>query len=265
MTTPHLPRRLGLHIATVLILLLALVSAPAWALDITIDGVHITDLPNSALDTDGPNNNTITFNSAAGGAAGFAIPGYTVSGTVNLGAGGALGALGASIVNLTKFTATRIAVPGGGPAGPLVIEFGHDFAGPGGAQFAADRIAGSTTHAGAVNIQWQGFVNGVAIAPPAGPKVLAFGAPAGGVNVDPVNGAHGVMGVPPPAGPPWRLKGALTVSLGAVGDVLALPNSAEVAVGPIDEPSGQALLAVGVMLVIAVRFTGASASRRSWP
>jgi hypothetical protein len=129
-----------------------------------------------------------------------------------------------------------------------------------------DKIVGSTNHTGVVNIQWQGSVNGAPIVPQAGPKVFAFGAPAGGANIDPVNGGHGALAVGLAAGAAMTLTGKLTMSLGDVGDVFVLPNSAEVGAGTVPEASSLAMLASGLMLSGAVlRLRARAAGRQSSP
>lgn len=239
---------------TLAALLLTLTNLPAQAINITIGGVAITDLVGDTHDTDGAGNNTISFNSTLAGAAGFALPGYTVSGKVKLGGAGGVGAQG-SVITLTDFTATRIAAAPGVPVGPLVITFSHTFAQPPKPAFAVDQIAGTTTHTGAVNVQWQGSVNGVAIVKPVGPTVKNFGAPAGGANIDPFNGGHGLMNMPPPPGPPWTLQGDLAFSLGDVGDFLKLPNSADVGVFAVPESSSACMVLAGLLAVgLAHRF-----------
>lgn len=234
-------------VLTLAALLLTLTSLPAQAINITIGGVAITDLAGDVHDTDGAGNDTISFNSTLAGAAGFALPGYTVSGKVKLGGAGGVGAGQGSVITLTDFTATRIAAAG--PVAPLVIAFSHTFAAPPKPAFAFDRIAGTATHTGAVNVQWQGSVNGVAIVQPAGPTIKNFVAPAGGVNVDAVNGGHGLMNIPPPPGPPWTLQGDLTFSLGAVGDVFVLPNSADVGAFAVPESSSAGMVLAGLLAV----------------
>jgi len=251
MTSPQLFWRWPFLALAALLLILA--SPPAQAINITIGGVPITDLVGDPRDTDGAGNDTITFNSTLAGAAGFALPGYTVSGKVKLGGAGGVGAGKGSIITLTDFTATRIAAAG--QVAPLVIAFSHTFPQPPKPAFAFDQIAGTATHTGAVNVQWQGNVNGVAIVKPVGPTVKNFGAPAGGANVDAVNGGHGLMNIPPPPGPPWTLRGDLTLSLGAVGDVFVMPNSAEVGVFAVPESSSACMVLAGLVAVgLAHRF-----------
>lgn len=232
-------------------MLLTLASPPAQAINITIGGVAITDLVGDAHDTDGAGNDTISFNSTLAGAAGFALPGYTVSGKVKLGGAGGVGAGQGSVITLTDFTATRVAAAG--QVAPLVIAFSHTFPQPPKPAFAFDRIFGTVTHTGVVNLQWQGSVNGAAIVKPVGPTVKNFLAPAGGANVDAVNGGHGLMNIPPPPGPPWTLQGDLTFSLGAVGDVFVMPNSADVGVFAVPESSSACMVLAGLLAVALAR------------
>ncbi len=210
--------------------------AQAANVSVTVGGFAIAD--------NGPNDlnpaiGTIRFDSGAAAPAGFALPaGCSVSlvrGTVTLGGGGALvGLLGgaANIVNLTDLFAVKWAGAGGGA---LAISFNHTFAGPPAPAFAADAIVGELDDAilpwwvgAGTSVSWQAFVGVVPIAPPAGPVVVAI--PAAVPGPVPVAGAHGVMAVPPPAGPPWNLRGELSVTLAVVGDLLRLPGSAEVGV-----------------------------------
>ena len=223
--------------------------SPVWAgpsLSVTVAGVaFIAD--NDGVHDLNPAAGIIRFNSGApapapGVPGGFALPGGSsvsqVSGTVSTAGGGALvGAV--NVVNLTNFSAVRLA---GAGAAALPITISHGFPAPAVAVMAADSIAGAfiaplgAAIAAGNSLSWQGSVNAVPIAPPAGAIVLpAPPIPAGGApSPVAVAGGHGLLAVPapPPAPPPMVLQGTLSITLAGapVGQALTLPLSAEVGI-----------------------------------
>jgi hypothetical protein len=58
---------------------------------------------------------------------------------------------------------------------------------------------------------------------------------------------HGPMAVPPPGGPPWTLKGDLTLTLNRPGEKLTLENSADVGIAGAPEPSTIVLIGTGFL------------------
>jgi hypothetical protein len=219
------------------------------------------------LDQDGGPNGTLMFGFPAPAVpAGFIfdlVTGYDVLGLVLPAGGGALATLGpgipfADIVNLTNFGIVRPA----GAGGVLTVTFEDTFAGPAppvNAAFAiialAENAAGLPILAGTDQlVSYQGFVNGVPIAPAIGP----FGNPAvaagGSAQYGVAGAALGAFGGPFAGPAPWILKGVLKVSLGAVNDEFILEDSAEVGIygNSIPEPATWILLGMGVVGIAAV-------------
>ncbi|MCC5640044.1 PEP-CTERM sorting domain-containing protein [Nostoc sp. CHAB 5844] len=197
-----------------------------YAVSITIGGIAINDNGmrdlNQAADI-------IAFDSTSAGAAGFVIPGFTTSGIVDLGAGGAVVGVGQRfIVRLTDFDLVRTAAG----AGNVRISFDHTFAMPPAPVTAADGIQGSfgnvlvggAAGAGGNSVSWQGFVNNVAITPPMGAFISAPNPLTGRFS-----GGHGPMMIGA-GGPPWTLRGDLEVALGRRAGSFSLPDSAEVGI-----------------------------------
>jgi hypothetical protein len=191
---------------------LALDADKVHAIAITVGGVAIAD--GGARDLDGAANNSITFNSAAGGAAGFAVPqGYVVSGITRPTVQG-----GFWWVTLTNFTCTR---PGAGAVGgAMPINVSHVFAnvpaGPGivrwfGAHSNPAGIKGATSTLICK-------VNGANI----GVGLLTEGPIVGGVaknfNIN--------TGPTPFAAGNWTVTSDFTIDLGP-GDSAIFPNSAD--------------------------------------
>src|SRR5262249_22093659 len=143
----------------------------------------------------------------------------------------------------------------------LHITFEDTFQAPKDKGNVADGIKGTfggaplTGLAAADKIVYQGFVNNVAINPPAGPVTYVTKGTAATGQGDEAFGpiGHGPMAVPPPGGPPWTLKGDLTLTLNRPGEKLFLKNSADVAIAGVPEPSTIALLGVGLVGVMVTR------------
>ncbi len=233
----------------------------AHAVQVIIGGVKIADNGPNDLD---PAQDAIAFDSTAPAPAGFALPAgssvSTVSGQVVLvgTAGGLVQILGAQaqILTLTEFAATQLAGPPAPGNGKLNVSFDHTFQAPNVNNImAADSIAGDFVNAQKGNVfqdtvTWQGFVNNAPITPPE--FTVSTPAAAPGVPQMAVNGAHAPA--PFAGGPPWTLKGELTVKLGALNNQLFLPNSAEVGISETDLPAPEAVkeFPFGIALVLAV-------------
>ncbi|RCJ40089.1 hypothetical protein A6770_38285 [Nostoc minutum NIES-26] len=204
---------------------MCLSATSAHAVSITIGGIAINDNGmrdlNRAADV-------IEFDSTNAGAAGFVLPGFTASGIVDLGTGGAVVGVGQNfIVRLTNFELVRAAAG----AGNIRISFDHTFAMPMAPVTAADGIQGSFGNilvrpapVGGNSVTWQGFVNNAAITPPMGAFISAPNPLTGRFS-----GGHGTMMIGA-GGPPWVLRGDLEVALGSRAGNFSLPDSAEVGI-----------------------------------
>ncbi len=220
-----------------------------------IGDVVITD-NNGTTDLDGAVG-AIRFDSNAAPPKGFALPaGSSVSrvkGKVQLGgtAGGLVGLLGApQILALTDFEAKQDA---GAGIETLKVIFGHTFQIPAASPIiAADFIAGVIDKPGGLFtgvgdlVTWQGFVSNNAISPPEIERTTQS-APPGPMAV---NGGHGPMRFT--GGPPWTLKGELTVVLDGLNHLLSLPNSAEVSETVLPDPKPEKKFPFGIALALAV-------------
>jgi hypothetical protein len=202
------------------------------------------------MDTD-PAAGIIRFNSAAGGGAGFVLPqGFVVSGTVKTGGGGALAGI-ANLVNIVSLTDLDVLKPGGARTDQLLINFGETFLNPAAPVDAADGFEGQFLNAGGTVgtgiIALRGSVNGTRIG---GVDVAAAVDVASPSNFKQSDVMRGIGG-----GPPWLLRGELTINLGIAGDRLLLPGSAEVGIGParVPEPSTLTLFGVAAMALGTVR------------
>jgi hypothetical protein len=174
--------------------------------------------------------------------------GYAYDGVIKVGAACAVGGgiVGFMMLDvcLTDFAVNRPL--GAAVGGNLTFTFSESFPGPLPAGAAADIIIGSfTAGVGAGDtLRWQGFANGVAIAPPPGAIV----------RVDPplafAPGLHGPLFIgATPAGGALVLSGSLTVNL-AVLDGVTLPNSAEVAFEAIPEPCTFQFIGIGGLCLV---------------
>jgi MYXO-CTERM domain-containing protein len=201
-----------------------------------VGGVAIVD--NGPMDSN-PALGTIVFNSAAAGGAGFVVAqGYLVSGRVTTGGGGALAGL-ANIVNIVSLTDLDVMRPAGAAGGQLEISFSESFAAPAAPVDAADGYEGQFLNAGGTIatgfIALRGSVNGMRIGGVDVDVVVDVASPRNVKQSDLIRGVAG--------GPPWLLRGELSVLLGP-GDRLLLPNSAEV---------GIALFGLGALGVLSGR------------
>ncbi len=228
------------------------------AVQITVGNVPITDNGPQDLDL-APN--AIAFDSTAPAPAGFALPAgssvSTVVGQVNLvgAAGGLVQILGApaQILSLTDFVATQLAGAGNGI---LNVSFEHTFQMPNVNQImAAESIGGDFQNIQPVGVfgdtvTFQGFVNNAAISP-AG---ITVNSPAVAPGVPQMSFGQSTLPAQFAGGPPRTLRGDLTVKLGAQGNQLDLPNSAEVGISetvlPVPEPVKT--FPYGIALALAV-------------
>jgi hypothetical protein len=129
-------------------------------------------------------------------------------------------AAGGAQVELFKLSAQKT----GQGNNPLVIAFGDTFMVPMGRAFVSDAIAGQLSGARMLNgdaVFFQGFVNDVRVAPP---NMQVGGTTMGIRSPFPVTGSHGLLQVPTPMGqvpmvmgPPWMLRGELSIKLGVAG------------------------------------------------
>lgn len=168
-----------------------------------------------------------------------------VFGTVQV--GGSNGALArilgkpAQILSLTDFEAFKNFASTGNK--PLAISFEHPFDKPAaGTVKAADAIVGSLTNQRPARlskdeIKWHGSVNDTKITPKAAPTSVKTPDPPEFIDLTlekislKVSGTHGDKDTEFTGGPPWTLKGELSVKLGLETTSLILPTSAEVGVG----------------------------------
>jgi hypothetical protein len=155
-------------------------------------------------------------------------------------------------ISLFNFTAAR---PAGAAGGSLEIDFAFTAQQPPSPVIAVDTIFGSIDNTispfilGSGNVViFQGFVNTIPIVPPAGPSITA---PGGGTNIPvPIGGAHGPLTIG--GGPPWMLRGFVSVTLGTTGDEAVITSTgtgfsrgATVSITPIPGPSSLVLGTIG--------------------
>ncbi len=211
----------------------------AHALEITIGGVKIADGGPKDID---PAQDSIRFDSTdPNPVVGFILPNRssvsTVSGALTLKgpAGAFVKILGTPakgkepatkdfILSLTEFYATAQV---GFGIKPLKISFQHDFTVSSQTIDAVDSIVGKFANARPAvgvfgdEVTWHGFVNCVAIKPPASAQKISSPAAPPGVAAKAINGKHGPATFS--GGPPWTLKGKLKVKLGGMLNQLQLP------------------------------------------
>jgi len=244
-------RRLGVirHV-TILSLLLLLATAPASAIDIIFNNI-LTISDNGAGDLNAAAN-ILQFNTF--------MAGYQMAGTIDLLTGSGQSALIGSPtanVRMTNFTATAV----GTPPNPMFLKFQHQFTGSFPTIVAGDSLDARASHAtgapvpaGVDNIlDWQGFVDADSIFPLA-PGVPPFPNPALPPSSPPLPYTvvtHGASTMPNSYNNP-TIGAYLTFQLGANGNQIELPSSAEVGFVAVPEPSTFALAGLGAVGVFAM-------------
>lgn len=163
------------------------------------------------------------------------VTGYNIQGTVTLRSGGALVELPGNqkVINFTEVLITN----NGAKGGDLNIEFEETFNNPKAPVAAADGITGQWETLFGLNLlpgnslKYQGFVNNIGIGnvftsmPPGTP---AINLPIKFNDADQIKNLQN--------GPPWNLRGELTVNLTA-GTRLFLQDSSEVGIASVSEPT----------------------------
>ena len=244
-------RRLGVvrHL-TILSLLVLLSAAPVSAIDISFNNI-LTINDNGAGDLNAAAN-ILQFNTF--------MAGYQMSGTIDLLTGAGQSALIGSPtanVRMTNFVATAV----GTPPNPMFLKFQHQFTGSFPTLVAGDSLDARASHAtgapvagGVDNIlDWQGYVDGDSIFPLA-PGVPPFPNPALPASSPPLPYTvvtHGASMMPNSYTNP-TIGAYLTFQLGANGNQMQLPSSAEVGFVAVPEPSTFALAGIGAVGVFAM-------------